>query len=163
MDVNCFILARQMSAIFRFFTISNPTDLTEIKCNWRKTLKRFRKNLNESVWLLTTMKEFDTVSFLRFISIWTTTLHQMSFYSCAQFELTQLNTVFLHFLNLLFSLLPTAYVVRGKVMFSVCLWVHTRGGGYLPSGWGGVPNFPGLDGGVPTFPGPDGGVSTFPG
>ena len=78
-------------------------------------------------------------------------------------------------------LLPTAYVVREEVIFSVCVSVHTPGGGtYLPDGGGGyllsgldgggVPTFPGpgwggyllsgLDGGVPTFPGP-GGVPTF--
>ena len=41
-------------------------------------------------------------------------------------------------------LLPTAYVVREEVIFSVCLSVHTRGGGgtYLPDGGGG---------GVPTL------------
>ena len=66
--------------------------------------------------------------------------------------------------------LVTACIRRmGKVMFSFCLSVHTsRGGGYLPSGQGGVPTFLGLDGGylppgwgVPTFPGPDRGVPTF--
>ena len=40
-------------------------------------------------------------------------------------------------LALLPTLLPTAYVVREEVIFSVCLSVHTRGGGYLPSGWWG--------------------------
>ena len=81
--------------------------------------------------------------------------------------------------------LPTAYVVREEVIFSVCLSVHTRGG-YLPSGWwggggtysgldggggvptqvwtGGVPTLRSGQGGVPTFPGLDqGGVPTFPG
>ena len=56
--------------------------------------------------------------------------------------------------NELFILLPTTYVVREEVIFSLCVSVHTQGGiptfraggkeggTYLPrSGWGGVPNF----------------------
>ena len=80
--------------------------------------------------------------------------------------------------------LPPAYVVRGKVMFSVCLSVHTRGGvptfwmvgggtysqvwmegggTYLPrSGWGGVPTLRSGWGWVPTFPGPGGGGGYLP-
>ena len=85
-------------------------------------------------------------------------------------------------------LLPTAYVVREEVIFSLCVSVHTLvGGGYLPSKvWtgGGVPTFPGLglegggylpsqvwmgdtylpksgQGGIPAFPGRGGGYLPF--
>ena len=82
--------------------------------------------------------------------------------------------------------LPTAYVVREEVIFSVCLSVHIWGGGYPihpADGGGGTPSqvqarggYPiqlqvggggyllsGPGGGVPTFPGLGGGVPTFPG
>ena len=45
-----------------------------------------------------------------------------------------------------FTSLPTAYVVREEVMFSVCLSVHRGGGTQSRSGWGGVPH---PAGGVP--------------
>ena len=58
-------------------------------------------------------------------------------------------------------LLPTAYVVREEVIFSVCVSVHTGGGGYPipgPGGWRGYP-IPGPGRGGTPFPGPGGGVA----
>ena len=61
-------------------------------------------------------------------------------------------TLFFKVFGNLFDLLPPAYVVRGKVLFSqVSVCPHLRGSIYLPGR--GVPTFPGLDGEVPTFPG----------
>ena len=50
------------------------------------------------------------------------------------------------------NLLPPAYVVRGKVLFSqVSVCSHLGGGGtYLPGRWGGVPTLRSGWGGVPT-------------
>ena len=47
----------------------------------------------------------------------------------------------------MFEFLPTAYVVRGKVMFSVCS--HLEGGVPQPGPMRGVPLLPGLTGGTP--------------
>ena len=62
------------------------------------------------------------------------------------------------------QLLPSASEGWVKVMFSVCLSVHTSRGGYPGQVWmvgGGVP-WPGLDGGGVTQPGLDGGVPGVP-
>ena len=48
-----------------------------------------------------------------------------------------------------FCLLPAAYVVRGKVLFSQVSVCPHLGGGGVPTFWaGGVPTFPGLEGGT---------------
>ena len=105
---------------------------------------------------------------------------KLSFYT-GSFILLELKTCWQNVSR--FSYLPPAYVVRGKVMFSVCLSVQTwggggtylldgggrgyllsglDGGGYLPSQvWVGGYLLSGLDGGVPTFPGPGGGGGTY--
>ena len=67
-------------------------------------------------------------------------------------------------------LLPPASEGWREVIFSLCVSVHTPGGGYLPSGWGGqwggtyLPRS-GLGGGLPTFqmgPGLDRGGGFLP-
>ena len=55
-----------------------------------------------------------------------------------------------------FLCLPTAYVVREEVIFSVCLSVHTRGGYPIQLMVGGVPNR--ADGGGVPHPADGGGV-----
>ena len=55
--------------------------------------------------------------------------------------------------TLSFDFLPTAYVVREEVIFSVCLSVHTWGGVPHPADGGGVPHPRSSRGGYPIQPG----------
>ena len=94
------------------------------------------------------------------------------------FSLVMASQKAMHLTDKSIYLLPTAYVVREEVIFSVCLSVHISvggGGTYLPDGGrggtysgldggGGGGTYSGLDGGVPTLrSGWGGGVPTFPG
>ena len=57
--------------------------------------------------------------------------------------------------------LPPASEGWREVIFSLCVSVHTRGGGYLPSGWWGGYLLSGLDGGGGTYLPGGGGVPTL--